>query len=82
MADLKHLARLIFHETLAAVDIPAVMERKVRVEGAMLHCGDVKVDVITIWPGHATEEVERLITIPLEKELNGIAGITFLKSES
>ncbi len=44
--------------------------------------GDVKVDVITIWPGHATEEVERLITIPLEKELNGIAGITFLKSES
>src|SRR5215467_2536849 len=44
--------------------------------------GDVKVDVITIWPGHATEEVERLITIPLENELNGIAGITFLKSES
>src|SRR5213594_4243522 len=43
---------------------------------------DVQVDVITIWPGHATEEVERLITIPLEKELNGIAGITFLKSES
>jgi cobalt-zinc-cadmium resistance protein CzcA len=44
--------------------------------------GDVKVDVITLWPGHATEEVERLITIPLEKELNGIADITFMKSES
>src|SRR6266851_4402301 len=43
---------------------------------------DVQVDVITIWPGHAAEEVERLITIPLEKELNGIAGVTFLRSVS
>jgi hydroxypyruvate reductase len=45
MADLKHLARLIFQETLAAIDIPAVMERKVCVEGSLLHCGDVKVDL-------------------------------------
>jgi len=44
--------------------------------------GDVKVEVITLWPGHATEELERVITIPLENELNGIAGITLLKSES
>src|SRR5262249_5910163 len=38
--------------------------------------------VITVWPGHAAEEVERLITIPLENELNGIAHITFLRSFS
>jgi len=44
--------------------------------------GDVKVEVITLWPGHATEELERVITIPLENELNGIAGVTLLKSES
>ena len=44
--------------------------------------GDVQVDVITLWPGHATEEVERLITIPLEKQLNGVANVTFMKSES
>ncbi|MBI3629399.1 MAG: efflux RND transporter permease subunit [Candidatus Rokubacteria bacterium] len=43
---------------------------------------DVQVDVITIWPGHAAEEVERLITIPLEKELNGVARVTFLRSTS
>ena len=43
---------------------------------------DVEVDVITLWPGHAAEEVERLITIPLENELNGIAHITFLRSFS
>ena len=44
--------------------------------------GDVKVELITVWPGHATEEVERVVTIPLENELNGIAGVTLLKSES
>ena len=43
---------------------------------------DVEVDVITLWPGHAPEEVERHITIPLENELNGIARVTFLRSIS
>jgi heavy metal efflux system protein len=44
--------------------------------------GDVKVEVITLWPGHSAEEVERLITIPLENELNGIANVTFLRSDT
>ncbi len=44
--------------------------------------GDVKVEVITLWPGHAAAEVERLITIPLENELNGIANVTFLRSDT
>src|SRR5882724_9558373 len=43
---------------------------------------DVEVDVITLWPGHAAEEVERHITIPVENELNGIARVTFLRSIS
>src|SRR5437016_8267444 len=43
---------------------------------------DVEVDAITLWPGHAAEEVERYITIQLEKELNGIANVTFLRSFS
>src|SRR5207244_96615 len=43
---------------------------------------DVEVDVITLWPGHAAEEVERYVTIQLEKELNGIAKVTFLRSIS
>jgi glycerate 2-kinase len=45
MADLKQLARLMFHETLAAIDIPAVMERKLRIEGSVLRCGDVAIDL-------------------------------------
>jgi heavy metal efflux system protein len=30
------------------------------------------VELITQWPGHSAEEVERLITVPVERELNGI----------
>ena len=42
--------------------------------------GDTQVDVITLWPGHAAEEVERQITMALEKELNGVPDRTFLRS--
>ena len=31
------------------------------------------VELITQWPGHAAEEVERLITVPVEVAINGIA---------
>jgi glycerate 2-kinase len=40
MAELKQLARQIFHETLEAIDIPAAMQRKLWRDGAILHCGD------------------------------------------
>lgn len=40
------------------------------------------VRVITLYPGKGSEEVEKLITIPLEKELNGIPGETNLRSAS
>jgi cobalt-zinc-cadmium resistance protein CzcA len=30
------------------------------------------VEIITQWPGHAAEEVERLITVPVEVGMNGI----------
>jgi len=43
---------------------------------------DVEVDVITLWPGRAAEEVERHITTPIERELNGIGNVTFLRSIS
>jgi cobalt-zinc-cadmium resistance protein CzcA len=34
------------------------------------------VEVVTQWPGHAAEEVERLITVPVE---NGMSGLPHLK---
>jgi glycerate 2-kinase len=45
MADLKQLARRIFHETLAAIDIPAAMQRKLRRAGTRLHCEGVVFDL-------------------------------------
>ena len=40
------------------------------------------VELITQWPGHASEEVERLITVPLEVEMNGIPNLRVIRSIS
>jgi cobalt-zinc-cadmium resistance protein CzcA len=40
------------------------------------------VEVITQWPGHAAEEVERLITVPVEREMNGLPHLTTSRSIS
>ena len=40
------------------------------------------VEIVSQWPGHAAEEVERLITIPLEVEMNGIPRLEALRSIS
>jgi heavy metal efflux system protein len=40
------------------------------------------VEVITQWPGHASEEVERLVTVPIETEMNGVENLTVLRSIS
>src|SRR6201998_3287517 len=43
---------------------------------------DTYVQIITQWPGHAAEEVEQQITVPLEVNLNGVAHMTHLRSVS
>src|SRR5258708_33174995 len=45
MAQLKQLARKIFQETLAAIDIPATMQRKLLRKGAVLVCGETRIDL-------------------------------------
>lgn len=40
------------------------------------------VEVITQWPGHAAEEVERLITLPLEVEFSGAPKMVVMRSIS
>ncbi len=40
------------------------------------------VELITQWPGHAAEEIERLVTIPVEIEMNGIPRLESLRSIS
>jgi heavy metal efflux system protein len=41
-----------------------------------------QVEVITQWGGRAAEEVERLITVPLEVEMNGVPNVTVVRSIS
>src|ERR1700678_286052 len=40
------------------------------------------VEVITQWPDRAAEEVERLITVPVEREMNGIPRLDTIRSIS
>lgn len=43
---------------------------------------DTWVQVISQWPGHAAEEIERQITVPLEISLNGVPHRTEIRSVS
>src|SRR5665213_190581 len=40
------------------------------------------VEIITQWPGHAAEEIERLVTVPAEVEMNGVPKMSVMRSIS
>ena len=40
------------------------------------------VEIITQWPGHAAEEVERLVTVPTEVEMSGVPQMSVMRSIS
>ena len=44
--------------------------------------GDIAAQVTTQMPGLAAEEVEQLITVPLERQINGTPGLLLMRSES
>src|ERR1700675_5145637 len=41
-----------------------------------------QVELITQWPDHAAEEVERLVTLPLELQMNGVPHMIVMRSKS
>ncbi len=43
---------------------------------------NIQVQVITLWPGHAAEEVEKFVTIPVENQLNSLPQRATLRSVS
>ena len=43
---------------------------------------DVQVQVVTQYTGQAPEEVERAISLPIEREMNGVARLTAIRSVS
>ena len=40
------------------------------------------VEIVTQWPGHAAEEVERLITVPVENGMSGLPKLRVVRSMS
>jgi heavy metal efflux system protein len=40
------------------------------------------VEIISQWPGHASEEIERLVTVPTEVEMNGVPKMSVMRSIS
>src|SRR5690349_20448530 len=40
------------------------------------------VEIITQWPGHAAEEIERLVSLPIEIEMNGVPRMVVMRSIS
>jgi cobalt-zinc-cadmium resistance protein CzcA len=40
------------------------------------------VEIITQWPGHAAEEIERLVSLPTEVEMNGVPKMSVMRSIS
>lgn len=40
------------------------------------------VEVSTQWPGKAAEEIERLVTVPIEREMNGVERVKVVRSIS
>ena len=43
---------------------------------------DTQVEIITLFPGQPTEEVERRISLPIERAVNGTPGLVNLRSTS
>jgi cobalt-zinc-cadmium resistance protein CzcA len=43
---------------------------------------DVQVQVVTQYMGQAPEEVERSVSLPIEREMSGVPGMTQLRSVS
>src|SRR6202142_1088692 len=41
-----------------------------------------QVELVTQWPDHAAEEVERLVTLPLELQMNGVPHMVVMRSIS
>src|SRR5262249_6289631 len=72
-------ATLVLAGGLAAFGIYAFHQLPVE---AFPDVTDVQVQVITLYAGHAAEEVEKQVTLPVELELNGMPGLTRLRSIS
>ena len=66
----------------AAITIAGVISFRRMPVDAYPDLAPPQVELITQWPGHAAEEVERLVTLPLELEMNGVPHMVVMRSIS
>jgi len=75
----RRLAAIFATAVVAVFGLHAYLETPIE---AYPDVTNAQVSVITMLPGAAPEEVERQVTVPLERVLNGTPGSTVLRSES
>src|ERR1044072_9030123 len=74
----RRIATVFITEVIAAFGIRAYLKTPIE---AFPDVTNAQVTVITQMPGAAPEEIERQITVPLERALNGTPGATLMRSE-
>lgn len=75
----RRVAALFATLVVAAFGLHAYLETPIE---AYPDVTNTQVTVITQLAGNAPEEIERRVTVPLERELNGTPGMTRMRSES
>src|SRR5262245_33014363 len=55
--------------------------RQLKIE-AYPDISDTQAVVITLYPGHAAEEVEQQVTVPIERALNGVPNVIARRSRT
>ena len=75
----KRLPVLVFTAAIAAYGVKAYLDLPVE---AFPDVTNLQVQVIAQLPGLAPEEIERQVTIPIERVLNGMPQMTLMRSES
>ena len=75
----RRVAVLFVTAVVAAFGLHAYLDTPIE---AFPDVTNAQVTVIAQQPGNAPEEIERRVTVPLERELNGTPGMTLMRSES
>ena len=75
----RRVAVLFVTAVVAAFGLHAYLDTPIE---AFPDVTNAQVTVIAQLPGNAPEEIERRVTVPLERELNGTPGMTLMRSES
>lgn len=85
---LRHIVRFALRQRLLVLGLTAALAlvgvfafRDLSVE-AFPDVEDVHVQLLAPWPGHAAEEVERSVTLPIERQMNGLPQLANLRSTS